>query len=78
MPRVGYLAVAVLIIGTALVSLVHHPSTAERAADLRAFTSDMQVNNQGYGVGSSAGAETCTTANGNTNCRTDVYICQLQ
>jgi len=43
-----------------------------------AFTSDMQVNNQGYGVGSSAGAQTCTTANGNTNCRTDVYICQLQ
>jgi hypothetical protein len=43
MPMVGWLAIAVLIVGTVLVALVHRPSTAERAADLRAFVSDMQA-----------------------------------
>jgi hypothetical protein len=42
------------------------------------FTSDMQVNNQGVGVGSSAGASTCTSTSGSTNCRTDVFICELR
>ncbi len=42
MPKAGYLAVIVVIIGAVLVALVHRPSTAERAADLRGFVSDMQ------------------------------------
>jgi hypothetical protein len=41
--KVGYLAVAVGITGAVLVGLVHRPSTAERAADLRGFVSDMQA-----------------------------------
>lgn len=43
MSRAGYLAVTVVITGAVLVALVHRPSTAERAADLRAFDSDMQA-----------------------------------
>lgn len=43
MPRIGYLAAAVVLTGAVLVALVHRPSTAERAADLRAFVSDMQA-----------------------------------
>jgi hypothetical protein len=43
MPRIGYLAVAVVMTGAVLVALVHRPSTAERAADLRSFVSDMRA-----------------------------------
>jgi len=43
MSKIGYLAVAVVITGAVLVALVHRPSTAERAADLRSFDSDMQA-----------------------------------
>jgi hypothetical protein len=43
MPKVGYLAVAVVVTGAVLVALVHRPSTTERAADLRGFVSDMQA-----------------------------------
>lgn len=43
MSKVGYLVAIVVITGAVLVSLVHRPSTAERAADLRGFTSDMQA-----------------------------------
>jgi len=43
MPRIGYLAAAVVMTGAVLVALVHRPNTAERAADLRAFVSDMQA-----------------------------------
>jgi hypothetical protein len=42
MSKVGYLVAIVVITGAVLVSLVHRPSTAERATDLRAFVSDMQ------------------------------------
>jgi hypothetical protein len=43
MSRAGYLAAAVVITGAVLVALVHRPSTAERAADFRAFVADMQA-----------------------------------
>jgi hypothetical protein len=43
MSKVGYLATMVVITGAVLVSLVHRPSTAERAGDLRGFTGDMQA-----------------------------------
>jgi hypothetical protein len=42
-PRLAYAAGAVLIAGAVLVALVHRPSTAERAADLRGFVSDMRA-----------------------------------
>ena len=42
-PVLVYLAGAVLIAGTVLVALVHRPSTAERAADLRGFVTDMRA-----------------------------------
>lgn len=42
-PLLAYLAGAVVIAGAVLVSLVHHPSTAERAADLRGFVGDMRA-----------------------------------
>jgi hypothetical protein len=41
--KVGYLVTIVVITGAVLVSLVHRPSSAERAEDLRGFTSDMQA-----------------------------------
>jgi hypothetical protein len=41
--KAGYLAVAVVITGAVLVGLVHRPSTAERAVDLRGFVSDMRA-----------------------------------
>lgn len=43
MSKVGYLVAIIVITGAVLVSLVHRPSTAERAGDLRAFVSDMQA-----------------------------------
>jgi hypothetical protein len=43
MSKAGYLVVIVVITGAVLVSLVHRPSTAERAGDLRAFVGDMQA-----------------------------------
>jgi hypothetical protein len=42
-PVLVYLAGAVLIAGAVLVALVHRPSTAERAADLRGFVTDMRA-----------------------------------
>lgn len=42
-PFMAYLAGAILIACTVLVGLAHHPSTAERAADLRGFISDMNA-----------------------------------
>jgi hypothetical protein len=43
MPLPAYLFGAVVIAGSVLVALVHQPSTAERASDLRAFVSDMRA-----------------------------------
>jgi hypothetical protein len=42
-PLLAYIAGAVLIAGGVLVALVHRPSTAERAADLRGFVTDMRA-----------------------------------
>jgi hypothetical protein len=42
-PRLAFVAGAVLIACAVLVGLVHRPSTAERAADLRGFVSDMRA-----------------------------------
>jgi hypothetical protein len=42
-PLMAYLAGAVLIACMVLVGLAHHPSTAERAGDLRGFVSDMNA-----------------------------------
>lgn len=42
-PFMAYVAGAVLIACMVLVGLAHHPSTAERAADLRGFVSDMNA-----------------------------------
>ena len=43
MPRWVILAMAVFIAGAVLVALVHRPSQAQRAADLRGFLSDMST-----------------------------------
>jgi hypothetical protein len=42
-PLLAYIAAAVLIAGGVLVALVHRPSTAERASDLRGFVTDMRA-----------------------------------
>jgi hypothetical protein len=42
-PLAAYVAGLGLIGCAALVALVHHPSTTERAADLRSFVSDMRA-----------------------------------
>jgi len=42
-PLLAYIAGAVLIAGGVLVALVHRPSTAERASDLRGFVTDMRA-----------------------------------
>jgi hypothetical protein len=42
-PRLAYVAGAVLLAGAVLVALVHRPSAAERAADLRGFVTDMRA-----------------------------------
>ncbi len=42
-PRWVLLGIAVLVVGTVLVALVHKPSQAERASDLRGFLSDMNT-----------------------------------
>src|ERR1700726_3389844 len=42
-PRWLLLALALLAAGGGLVALAHRPSTAQRAADLRAFLADMQT-----------------------------------
>ncbi len=42
-PRWLLLALALLAAGGVLVALAHRPSTAQRAADLRAFLADMQT-----------------------------------
>jgi hypothetical protein len=42
-PLLVYIAGAVLIAGGMLVALVHRPSTAERASDLRGFVTDMRA-----------------------------------
>jgi hypothetical protein len=42
-PFMAYLAGALLVACTVLVALAHHPSTGERAADLRGFISDMNA-----------------------------------
>lgn len=42
-PRWVLLALAVVLVGTVLVALVHKPSQAERASDLRGFLSDMNT-----------------------------------
>jgi hypothetical protein len=42
-PLLVYIAGAVLIAGGVLVALVHRPSTAERASDLRGFVTDMRA-----------------------------------
>jgi hypothetical protein len=40
------LAIAVVLVGTVLVALVHKPSTSERASDLRGFLGDMRYDIQ--------------------------------
>jgi hypothetical protein len=45
-PRWLLLALALLAAGGVLVALAHRPSTAQRAADLRAFVKDMQTSIQ--------------------------------
>ena len=45
-PRWLLLAVAVVVLGTVLVVLVHKPSPSERASDLRGFLGDMQYDIQ--------------------------------
>jgi hypothetical protein len=42
-PRWALLALAVVVVGVVLVALVHKPSQAERASDLRGFLSDMNT-----------------------------------
>jgi hypothetical protein len=57
-PRWVLLAIAVLVAGTVLVSLVHKPSQAQRASDLRGFLSDMNTDIESCagGVGESLSA----------------------
>ena len=45
-PRWLLLAVAVVVLGTVLVVLVHKPSPSERASDLRGFLGDMRYDIQ--------------------------------
>ena len=45
-PRWVLLAIAVVLVGTVLVALVHKPSTSERASDLRGFLGDMRYDIQ--------------------------------
>jgi hypothetical protein len=42
-PLLAYIATAAVLAGMVLVALVHRPGTAERAADLRGFVSDMRA-----------------------------------
>ena len=42
-PRWVLLAIAVVLVGTVLVALVHRPSQTERATDFRAFLGDMEA-----------------------------------
>jgi hypothetical protein len=57
-PRWVLLVIAVLVAGTVLVSLVHKPSQAQRASDLRGFLSDMNtdIESCAAGVGESLSA----------------------
>lgn len=48
-PRWVLLAIAVVLVGTVLVALVHRPSPTERASDFRGFLGDME-----YDIGSCA------------------------
>ena len=54
-PRWALPAAALIVVGAVLVGLVHRPSTAERASDLRAFLSDMttDIESCAGGVGES-------------------------
>jgi len=54
-PRWVLLALAVIVAGTVVVSLVHKPSQAERASDLRGFVSDVNydIESCAAGVGES-------------------------
>jgi hypothetical protein len=45
-PRWVLLAIAVVLVGTVLVALVHKPSTSQRASDLRGFLGDMRYDIQ--------------------------------
>ena len=45
-PRWVLLAIAVVLVGTVLVALVHKPSTSERASDLQGFLGDMRYDIQ--------------------------------
>lgn len=57
-PRWVLLAIAVVVAGAVLVALVHKPSQAERASDLRGFLSDMNTDIESCagGVGESLSA----------------------
>ena len=54
-PRWVLLALAVVLVGAVLVALVHKPSQAERASDLRGFVSDVNydIESCAAGVGES-------------------------
>lgn len=76
MPKVSYLVALVVITGAVLVALVHRPSTAERATDLRGFVSDMQsdIGSCAADVGASLTALRAIQSGASTNVGTALAI----
>jgi len=75
-PRWLLLAVAVVVLGTVLVVLVHKPSPSERASDLRGFLGDMRYDIQSCagGVRDSLTALRQIESGASHDVRTAVYI----
>jgi len=75
-PRWVLLAIAVVLVGTVLVALVHKPSTSERASDLRGFLGDMRYDIQSCagGVRDSLTALRQIESGASHDVRTAVYI----
>jgi hypothetical protein len=75
-PRWVLLAVAVVLVGTVLVALVHKPSPTERASDLRGFLGDMEydIGSCAAGVGQSLAALREIESGASHDVKTAVYI----
>jgi len=75
-PRSLLLAGVVLLAGAVLVALVHRPSQAQRAADLRGFVSDMTngIQSCAGGVGESLGVLRQAEAGNTRDLTTAIYI----
>ena len=75
-PRWVLLAIAVVLVGTVLVALVHRPSQTERATDFRAFLGDMEadIGSCAAGVPQSLTALRQIESGASHDVKTGVYI----